>query len=95
MASASTEVPSQAVRFSSVNQEIEPEQAVQHVSALTNDGKQDREKLSPEAEEELRILSMSVQQSRCQAKRMENFSFEPVSLPASRVSTLCLSSPIS
>jgi hypothetical protein len=94
MASTSTEVPPQAVRFSSVNQEIEPEETLQHVSALTNDGKQDREKLSPEAEEELRNLSASLQQSRCQAKRMENFSFEPVSLPASRVSILCPSSPI-
>jgi hypothetical protein len=89
MASSSNEVPPQAVRFSSVNQEIEPEAASQHASTLTNDGRQDRETLSPEAEEEIRNLSVSIQQSRCQAKRMENFSFEPVSLPASRVSMPC------
>ena len=42
------------------------------------------------AEQELRSLSSTLQQSRVQAKRMENFSFEPVSLPPSRVSTAFL-----
>ena len=86
MTSTAQEQPGQAVRFSDVNQEIEPEQALKHVSTLTGAGEDTKEELSPEAQEELRNLSMSLQKSRCQARRMENFSFEPVSLPASRVS---------
>ncbi|KAI1513110.1 Nitrogen permease reactivator protein [Pyrenophora tritici-repentis] len=75
----------QSVRFSDVHQEIEPEQAVQDVAELTgttsvpHDGP-----LSPQAEEDLRNLSSTLQKSRMQAKRMENFSYEPVSLPPSR-----------
>lgn len=79
--------PPQSVRFSDVNQEIEPEGALQHVTGLTGAGETaPKEPLSPQAEQELRNLSSTLQQSRFQAKRMENFSFEPVSLPASRVS---------
>lgn len=78
--------PAQTVRFSDVNQEIEPDTALQHVSTLTGTGEKREEQLSPEAEKELRNLSMTLQKSRCQARRMENFSYEPVSLPASRVS---------
>jgi hypothetical protein len=78
---------SQSVRFSDVNEEIEPEKAVEPLRDLTGTGKDARhEPLSPQAEEELRNLSSTLQKSRCQAKRMENFSFEPVSLPPSRVS---------
>jgi hypothetical protein len=76
----------QSVRFSDVNQEIEPEKAVDTIRDLTGTGKDARDgPLSAEAEEELRNLSSTLQNSRCQAKRMENFSFEPVSLPPSRV----------
>ena len=87
MANTEQEQPAQGVRFSEVNEEIEPDQALKHVASLSGAGDQSKEELSPEAQEELRNLSMSLQQSRCQAKRMENFSFEPVSLPASRVSS--------
>ncbi|KAJ4322724.1 Nitrogen permease reactivator protein [Neodidymelliopsis sp. IMI 364377] len=84
MASPATEQP-QSVRFSDVNQEIEPEAALQHVAGLSGAGETSpKEPLSPQAEQELRNLSSTLQQSRCQAKRMENFSFEPVSLPPSR-----------
>ncbi|KAF2188195.1 Pkinase-domain-containing protein [Zopfia rhizophila CBS 207.26] len=76
--------PQQAVRFNFPNQEIEPNEALQHVSTLTGAGEKYKEQLSPEAEEEIRNLSVTLQKSRCQARRMENFSFEPVSLPASR-----------
>jgi hypothetical protein len=75
----------QTVRFSDVNQEIEPAAAVQHVSDLAGAGHDVNEPLSPEAEQELRNLSMTLQKSRCQARRLENFSYEPMSLPASRV----------
>lgn len=87
MAQPATEQPPQTVRFSDVNEEIEPEGALQHVTGLTGAGETaSKEPLSPQAEQELRNLSSTLQQSRVQAKRMENFSFEPVSLPPSRVS---------
>ncbi|KAF2265859.1 Pkinase-domain-containing protein [Lojkania enalia] len=76
--------PSQGVRFSSHNQEIEPDAAVQDVSALSNTRNEIKKDLSPKAEEEIRNLATNLQHSRCQARRMENFSFEPVSLPPSR-----------
>jgi hypothetical protein len=79
--------PAQTVRFSDVNQEIEPEQAVRDVADLTGTAREPQDgPLSPQAEEELRNLSTTLQKSRMQATRMENFSFEPVSLPPSRVS---------
>ncbi|KAF1928044.1 Pkinase-domain-containing protein [Didymella exigua CBS 183.55] len=84
MASPAPEQPPQSVRFSDVNQEIEPESALRHVTGLTGAGETMKEPLSPQAEQELRNLSSTLQQSRVQAKRMENFSFEPVSLPPSR-----------
>lgn len=88
MASPAPDQP-QSVRFSDVNEEIEPEKAVESLRELTGSGKDARDgPLSPQAEEELRNLSSTLQQSRCQARRMANFSFEPVSLPASRVSSL-------
>lgn len=80
--------PAQSVRFSDVHEEIEPSDAVQdvaHLTASANPPNHDAP-LSPHAEEELRNLSSTLQKSRMQAKRMENFSFEPVSLPPSRVS---------
>lgn len=90
MASPVTEQPPQSVRFSDVNQEIEPEGALQHVTGLTvaGEGEISKEPLSPQAQQELRNLTSTLQQSRVQAKRMENFSFEPVSLPPSRVRIL-------
>jgi hypothetical protein len=83
--STHSEEPAQTVRFSDVNQEIEPGIAVQHVAGLTGAGEQQEGPLSPETEQEIRNLAMTLQKSRCQARRMENFSYEPVSLPASRV----------
>ncbi|OAL03877.1 Pkinase-domain-containing protein [Phaeosphaeriaceae sp. SRC1lsM3a] len=84
MASPAPDQP-QSVRFSDVNEEIEPERAVEPLRDLTSSGKDARDgPLCPQAEEELRNLSSTLQNSRCQARRMENFSFEPVSLPASR-----------
>lgn len=86
MASTTADQP-QSVRFSDVNEEIEPKQAVQDVCEITGSGQGARDgPLSPGTEEELRNLSTTLQKARCQARRMENFSFEPVSLPPSRVS---------
>jgi len=66
------------VRFSERNQEIAPV----HMAP----GRYERDDLSPEAQAELRNLSMTLQNSRIQASRMGDFTYEPVSLPASRVS---------
>lgn len=76
----------QGVRFASHNEEIEPEHALQQVETLTGAEEKPREQLGPDAQEELRNLASTLQSSRLQSKRLENFSFEPVSLPASRVS---------
>ncbi|KAH7561469.1 kinase-like domain-containing protein [Bipolaris maydis] len=78
--------PAQSVRFSEVHEEIEPAQAVRDVADLTSSPAEAPQHgpLSPQAEAELRSLSSTLQKSRMQAKRMENFSFEPVSLPPSR-----------
>jgi hypothetical protein len=72
-----------AVRFNSQDDEIDPATSLQHVETLT--GSHRPEELTEEAQEELKNLSITLQKSRLQAKRLENFSFEPVSLPPSRV----------
>ncbi|MCJ1287503.1 serine/threonine protein kinase [Xylographa opegraphella] len=73
-----------AVRFSSKNQEIEPEQSLHTIATLTSDNSKSRDTLSPEAQAELRMLSKTLQESHLQHGRMSNFAFEPVSLPVSR-----------
>ncbi|THV75805.1 Pkinase-domain-containing protein [Aureobasidium pullulans] len=71
-----------SVRFSTQNQEIEPEANLSPVRSLTgHDGQ--RENLTPQAEEELRQLKTTLQNG-LQSKRMEHYSFEPVSLPGSQ-----------
>ncbi|KAI9672012.1 MAG: serine/threonine protein kinase [Trizodia sp. TS-e1964] len=73
-----------AVRFSSVNQEIEPDSNLQSTSTLSSN---ETPVLSPAAEDELRNLSLSLQTSQLQKQRMSHFAFEPVSLPASRAAS--------
>ena len=72
----------QAVRFASVNQEIEPAYSLQSVDTLAPD---EQRALSPEAHAEIRNLSRTLQESHLQHRRMSHFAFEPVSLPVSRV----------
>lgn len=48
----------------------------------------DYDDLSPQAKEEIKNLAMTLQKSRLQESRMANFTYEPVSLPASRVGSL-------
>lgn len=82
----------QAVRFTSQpNEEIEPAESLQHVETIMAPDKRERDDLGPEAQEELKNLAMTLQKSR-QQRRLENFQFEPVSLPPSRVSNLWLPS---
>ena len=74
------------VRFSNNKQEIEPAVQLEHSKTAADEARgPGKEKISPEMEKELRNLSMSMQKSNIQSRRMENFAFEPVSLPASRV----------
>ncbi|KAJ5159981.1 Serine/threonine-protein kinase oca2 [Penicillium canariense] len=75
--------PSQ-VRFSSVTQEIEPSQAT--LSPVPETPQQPDQRKAPN-EEELRSLAMSLQKSQLQESRLRNFSFEPMSLPSSRVAS--------
>ncbi|KKZ67901.1 hypothetical protein EMCG_06430 [[Emmonsia] crescens] len=68
----------QAVRFASVNQEIEPAFSIQESNEPSNTT------MAP-TNDEIQSLSMQLQKSRLQEARLQNFSFDPVSLPASRV----------
>ncbi|KAJ5098441.1 hypothetical protein N7532_005442 [Penicillium argentinense] len=72
------------VRFSSVTQEIEPSR-----SQLSPDPEQTpTDSRKKTEEEELRSLAMSLQSSQLQESRLRNnFSFEPMSLPSSRVAS--------
>ena len=76
----------QAVRFASGVEEIEPVKKVHDMTKTDKEGSRSMEDLTPEAKEEIRNLAMTLQKSRLQESRMSNFQFEPVSLPASRVS---------
>lgn len=79
----------QAVRFASVNQEIEPAHSLHSISTLPSQYSSSDAQFSPEAQEEIRNLSRSIQSSQLQQRRMTHFAFEPVSLPTSRVSQVC------
>ena len=76
----------QSVRFSSVLQQIEPEHSPHTGSTLMENDSRSSEPLSPEAQEEIRKLSKGLQQSHLEHRMTNNFAFEPVSLPVSRVS---------
>ena len=73
-----------AVRFSSKLHEIEPSHSLQSTDTGTTE-RMRGEDLSPEAQSQLHDLTTSLQNSRLQQRRLSNFAFEPVSLPASRV----------
>ncbi|KAL2011591.1 hypothetical protein VTN00DRAFT_4309 [Thermoascus crustaceus] len=76
-----------AVRFASVNQEIEPTQSLQDALSPPSDDKQKpADDLSSDAKDEIRSLAMSLQKSQMlQESRLRNYAFEAVSLPPSRV----------
>ncbi len=77
------ESPPQAVRFASVNQEIEPAHSLQSDTQASDNSILDQQ-LSPQQREEIRTLTNSLHQSHLQQRRMSNYAFEPVSLPVSR-----------
>ncbi|KKK24548.1 hypothetical protein ARAM_006394 [Aspergillus rambellii] len=66
------------VRFSTVTEEIEPTES----SGSTKHPDQDQKQ-----EEDIRSLAASLQKSQLQESRLCNFSYDPVSLPSSRVAS--------
>lgn len=79
------ETEQHGVRFSSRNQEIEPEESLDTVETLTGKEKErsQRKDLNPEAEQELQQLKTTLRNN-IQSSRMQHHVFEPVSLPSSR-----------
>lgn len=73
----------QTVRFASVNQEIEPAQTLQ-INTEASDTSVSRGEIGPDAEDEIRNLSLGLHQSHLHQRRTSNFAFEPMSLPVSR-----------
>lgn len=72
------------VRFASQNEEIDPIDDSRRKIPQTSDPR-DEEELTPETQEQIRNLAMSLQKSRLQENRMSNFAYEAVSMPPSRV----------
>jgi hypothetical protein len=70
---------SPAVRFASVNEEIEPA----NVESLESNPP--TQSIPGNEQEQLKELSKTLQSAHLQKRRMSHFDFEPVSLPASRV----------
>ena len=67
------------VRFASTNEEIEPT-SIERLDSIPSLNKR-----SDTDEARLKELSQSLQSAHLQGRRMSQFAFEPVSLPASRV----------
>lgn len=76
------------VRFANDVHEIQPAASVQDVKTIAGQEGKDYDELTPQAKEEIKNLAMTLQKSRLQETRMANFTYEPVSLPASRVSEI-------
>ncbi|KAK4976615.1 Nitrogen permease reactivator protein, partial [Elasticomyces elasticus] len=73
-----------AVRFSSHNDEISPDTSLRTIESIHGPvNGQQRADLNPEAEQELRELKTTLQNT-VQSSRMQNYSFQPVSLPGSQ-----------
>lgn len=72
------------VRFSSVTQEIEPSRSAVSIDPEPEQSHTDSSKQTSD-EEHLRSLAQSLQKSQLQESRLRHFSFDPMSLPASRV----------
>ncbi|KAI2691036.1 hypothetical protein DTO039G3_1082 [Penicillium roqueforti] len=75
------------VRFSSIAEEIEPGRS--DLSPVSEQPEQpdQPDQRRPTDEEQLRSLAMSMQGAQLQESRLRNFSFDPMSLPSSRVAS--------
>lgn len=77
----------QTVRFASVNEEFGPVQSTPSLTTLSSEKSPSADgEVGSEARDEILTLSKGLQGPQLQHRRMSNFGFEPVSLPASRVS---------
>ncbi|KAF1817129.1 Pkinase-domain-containing protein [Eremomyces bilateralis CBS 781.70] len=74
-----------AVRVRSPDEEVEPARSQDVAGSLKKPSKNERDDLCEAAQKELKNLSISMRRSKMQCNRMENFAFDPMSLPASRV----------
>lgn len=72
------------VRFSSVTEEIEPSIKSPSAQDSALEGKPSSIP-NQTSDEEIRTLAATFQRSQLQESRLRNFSYEPVSLPSSRV----------
>lgn len=77
--------PQPAVRFASVDQEIEPTHSLQTPMTEESEDPARNKEISPEEQEQLRTISRNLNESQLQRNRLSNYAFEPVSLPVSRV----------
>jgi len=75
---------SQNVRFADGVQQIEPVPKMHQPAKASADRRVDE--LTPEAHDQIRNLALTFQKSNLHESRMSNFAYEPVSMPASRVS---------
>ena len=73
------------VRFSSVTEEIEPSVKSPSAQDPALEGKPSSPIPNQTSDEEIRTLAATFQRSQLQESRLRNFSYEPVSLPSSRV----------
>jgi hypothetical protein len=83
---ANNDHPHPSVRFNSVTEQISPltnPPATELTKTTTST--EPPETMTEDQRQEIRDLSVSLQQSRIQTNRMNQFIFDPVSLPPSRV----------
>lgn len=74
------------VRFSTVTEEIAPsEQSVSSQDPPVDGQSPASAALGQKPDDEIRSLAASFQRSQLQESRLQNFSYDPVSLPSSRV----------
>ena len=82
-AKTGAEAETQGVHFASKDEEISPEQSLEHVQTITEVGKgRKRDDLNAQAEQELQQLKTTLA-NKIQSTRMQHHAFEPVSLPGS------------
>lgn len=79
--------PGGQVRFSSVTEEIEPVQRT-GLSPMPEEQPEEMKRPQAESQTDLESLALSLRSSQLQETRLRKFSFDPVSLPPSRVRSL-------
>lgn len=73
------------VRFSSVTEEIEPSGQSSALDPVVEGQQSSSPAQDQRPDDDIRSLAASFQRSQLQESRLRNFSFDPVSLPSSRV----------